>query len=93
MKAFGAFLDFFRAQKDALDFPPVIVMHSFSGAKDVITSLLKIPKIGSRFYFSFSTVINVHDDEPSKRLLESIAAGMLFLLKFITTSFVDTIQF
>jgi Tat protein secretion system quality control protein TatD with DNase activity len=81
VKAFGPIVDFLRSQKDAPNFPPVIVMHSFSGAKDMVECLRKIPKIGSRIYFAFSTVINVHDSAPSARLLDAIAAGMINDLK------------
>lgn len=40
----------------------------------MIQSLLKLPKIGSRFYFGFSTVINISNDTPSPKLIAAINA-------------------
>jgi Tat protein secretion system quality control protein TatD with DNase activity len=45
------------------------------GHKEMVNNLLKIPKLGRRFYFGFSTVINIHDTTgPSEKLVEAIKA-------------------
>ena len=55
-----------RATKDmtdafrlAEDLPPRIFMHSFGGSEDFMKQLIKMRKVGDRFYFGFSSVINL----------------------------------
>ncbi|XJO71034.1 hypothetical protein BDV3_000621 [Batrachochytrium dendrobatidis] len=48
----------FQHESDRLPFPPAIMMHSFTASKEIGQSLVKLPHIGSRFYFSFSTIVN-----------------------------------
>ncbi|KAJ3108854.1 hypothetical protein HDU97_010126 [Phlyctochytrium planicorne] len=39
--------------------PPGIMLHSFSGSMDILKAIMQYPApISSRFYFSFSTVVN-----------------------------------
>lgn len=40
----------------------------------MINSLLKLPKVGKRFYFGFSTIINVREPKPTQKLLDAIKA-------------------
>lgn len=48
--------------------PPCIMMHSFGGSEESIRSLTSIPMIGKRIYFSFSSTINVKEnDEPGRQ--------------------------
>lgn len=35
-----------------------VMLHSYGGSVDMITSFTKLPQVGDRFYFSFSSVIN-----------------------------------
>eukprot|EP01089_Gocevia_fonbrunei_P013975 TRINITY_DN3728_c0_g1_i1.p1 TRINITY_DN3728_c0_g1~~TRINITY_DN3728_c0_g1_i1.p1 ORF type:complete len:216 (+),score=37.86 TRINITY_DN3728_c0_g1_i1:33-680(+) len=42
------------------ELPPIIMMHSYGGSIEMMTSLLKLEKIlNTTFYFSFSSVINL----------------------------------
>uniref|UniRef100_A0A6B2LJY3 TatD related DNase n=1 Tax=Arcella intermedia TaxID=1963864 RepID=A0A6B2LJY3_9EUKA len=69
VQAHGWLFDFFRdIAKDktkAENLPPVL-LHSFTGSADMVTGLLKIPKVGKKFYFSFSAIINLTNS--SKKL-------------------------
>jgi TatD DNase family protein len=38
--------------------PPTIMLHSFSGSPDLARQLVRLPRIGDRLYFSFSSAIN-----------------------------------
>jgi Tat protein secretion system quality control protein TatD with DNase activity len=77
--AFGYLLDYFRimdkdfrlAKKTGGDFslPHSIMLHSFSGSSEISRQLLKLPEIGSRFYFSFSFLVN---GRGSKKMIEKI---------------------
>lgn len=48
--------------------PPAIMMHSFSGSVEMANCLLKLPHIGSRFYFSFSAVVNGRSNKFEQRI-------------------------
>jgi TatD DNase family protein len=60
----GIMLDYFKQldekyRKLKVDcVPPNIMMHSFSGSQEIAKALLQLKGIGSRFYFSFSYVVN-----------------------------------
>lgn len=51
--------------------PPTIMLHSFSASKEVLSSLVRLKTIGSRFYFSYSDIVN---GRTLKKSLERIAA-------------------
>lgn len=57
VRGYGHLADLFRKLSPE-DCPPKVMLHSFGGDVQVINQFVKIPKIGDRFYFSFSTVIN-----------------------------------
>ncbi|KAJ3311334.1 hypothetical protein HDV04_004142 [Boothiomyces sp. JEL0838] len=42
----------------ALPCPPSIMMHSFTASLEIAKQLIKLPRIGKRFYFSFSHFVN-----------------------------------
>jgi len=57
VRSYGHMQQMFRALKPE-NCPPKVMLHSFGGSSDMIAGFTKIPKIGNRFYFSFSHVIN-----------------------------------
>lgn len=56
VKATGDMTEIFRTA-EAL--PPKIFMHSFGGSEEFLRQLTKMKKYGDRFYFGFSSVINL----------------------------------
>eukprot|EP00842_Homolaphlyctis_polyrhiza_P006979 jgi/Hompol1/870/HPOL_004033-RA len=49
--------------------PPAIMMHSFTASPDIGRSLIKLPHIGPRFFFSFSSVVNARSSKFDERVL------------------------
>jgi TatD DNase family protein len=81
VQSHGYILDYFRQvdqqirrnKKTGLDTslcPPSIMLHSFSASSQISDALVKLPSIGSRFYFSFSHLVNSR----SPKCLERIKA-------------------
>ena len=60
-----------QRSSDHLPCPPTIMLHSFSASKEVLSSLVRLKTIGSRFYFSYSDIVN---GRTLKKTLERIAA-------------------
>jgi tRNA A37 threonylcarbamoyladenosine dehydratase/Tat protein secretion system quality control protein TatD with DNase activity len=56
VKATGDMMDIFR---NSAELPPRIFMHSFGGSEDFMKQLTKMKKFGDRFYYGFSSVINL----------------------------------
>ena len=56
VKATGDMQTMFR---QASDLPPRIYMHSFGGSSEFLRQLTTLKKYGDRFYFGFSSVINL----------------------------------
>ena len=56
VKATGDMTDIFRTAKEL---PPKIFMHSFGGSEEFLRQLTNMKKYGDRFYFGFSSVINL----------------------------------
>jgi TatD DNase family protein len=56
VRDFGALFDVLKVLVNA---PPAIAMHSYGGTKDMANSYMKLPKIGKRIFFSFSSCINM----------------------------------
>ena len=50
-------LDFFRALPPER-VPPKVMLHSFGGSVELLAAFVGLPRVGGRFYFSFSEVIN-----------------------------------
>ncbi|KAJ3275724.1 hypothetical protein HDV01_007191 [Terramyces sp. JEL0728] len=48
----------FKKSKLPLPCPPSIMMHSFTASLEIAKQLMKLPRIGKRFYFSFSHFVN-----------------------------------
>ncbi|KAI8927518.1 hypothetical protein BC831DRAFT_392205, partial [Entophlyctis helioformis] len=48
--------------------PPAIMMHSFTASPDIGRSLVRLPCIGSRFFFSFSMAVNARSKKFSERV-------------------------
>lgn len=48
--------------------PPAIMMHSFSGSHEIGQALTNLSVIGSRFYFSFSHLVNARSPKVEKRI-------------------------
>eukprot|EP00242_Pyramimonas_sp_CCMP2087_P006114 CAMPEP_0198198322 /NCGR_PEP_ID=MMETSP1445-20131203/1807_1 /TAXON_ID=36898 /ORGANISM="Pyramimonas sp., Strain CCMP2087" /LENGTH=329 /DNA_ID=CAMNT_0043867851 /DNA_START=457 /DNA_END=1446 /DNA_ORIENTATION=- len=57
VRCYGFLEQLFR-QMTPEECPSKIMLHSFGGSPDIIKGFTKIPKVGTRFYFSFSSVIN-----------------------------------
>jgi TatD DNase family protein len=58
-----------RAKKDpGYKMPPAIMLHSFSGSPDLAQQLVKLPRIGNRLYFSFSSLINGRSPKMMERI-------------------------
>lgn len=51
--------DMQRMFREASDLPPRIYMHSFGGSSEFLRQLTTMKKYGDRFYFGFSSVINL----------------------------------
>ncbi|KAJ3189431.1 hypothetical protein HDU85_003061 [Gaertneriomyces sp. JEL0708] len=49
-------------------FPPKFINHSYSGSVDIILQLVRLPRIGRRFYFSFSSAINSRSPKTLSRI-------------------------
>jgi Tat protein secretion system quality control protein TatD with DNase activity len=62
-------------EMDVAQCPPRVMLHSYGGSADTLRAFLKLPTVGSRFYFSFSHVINADKEKhtPTK-LLERLRA-------------------
>ncbi len=54
-------------KQDAL-VPPAIMIHSFSGSPDIAAQLIKLPRLGNRFYFSFSAFVNSRSNKMMDRI-------------------------
>ncbi|KAK9718481.1 Cut9-interacting protein scn1 [Basidiobolus ranarum] len=68
VQAHGYLLEYLRQLKPD-QFPPKIMLHSYSGSHEIIKAVLKLPKkVGSRFYFSFSKLVNLR----TKKLTDNI---------------------
>jgi len=74
VQAHGWLFDYFRAlgkqRKLAKQPIPNILLHSWSGSADMVAGLTRLPHIGSKFYFSFSSAINLNSG--SKKLEAAI---------------------
>jgi len=72
VQAHGWLFDFFRkySQDKTKTLPPVL-FHSYTGSADMVIGLIKMPKVGKMFYFSFSSVINLQNS--SKKLESAVA--------------------
>ncbi|ORX97329.1 Metallo-dependent hydrolase [Basidiobolus meristosporus CBS 931.73] len=68
VQSHGHLLDCFRQLKPE-EFPPKIMLHSYSGSHEIAKAFLKLPKkVGARFYFSFSKLVN----SKTKKLVDSL---------------------
>ena len=54
--------------------PTAVMLHSYGGSAESIRSLIHLPTIGSRLYFSFSTAINSLDNKQRQKAIERIRA-------------------
>lgn len=74
VRAYGHLADYFRALPPARC-PPKVMLHSFGGSPDMVTTFTKLPNgLGQRFYFGFSHVINSKANAVSEKLLARIRA-------------------
>ncbi|KAJ3368845.1 hypothetical protein HDU91_000226, partial [Kappamyces sp. JEL0680] len=60
----------FAKDGQELPCPPTIMLHSFSASSEILKALIKLPRIGDRFYFSYSHTVNARS---GKKTLEKIA--------------------
>jgi TatD DNase family protein len=80
VQAHGYILDYFRqvdqqirrnkkSGQNAALCPPSIMLHSFSASSQISDALVKLPSIGSRFFFSFSYLVNSRSPKCMERIL------------------------
>lgn len=74
-----------KATKDVSDIfrlspelPPRIFMHSFGGSEDFLRQLIKMKKVGERFYFGFSSVINLRSPK-TRAVIRAVPDNRLLL--------------
>lgn len=75
VKATRDMTDAFRL---ASELPPRIFMHSFGGSEDFLKQLIKMKKFGDRFYFGFSSVINLRSPK-TRSVIEAVPDDRLLL--------------
>ncbi len=61
----------FAKRNEPLPCAPSIMLHSFAASKEIMKALIQLPRIGSRFYFSYSHIVN---SRAGKKTLDKIAA-------------------
>ena len=74
VRAYGDMGDIFRARQT---FPPRVLMHSYGGTAAFLESLTRMKRWGPRFYFGFSSAVNLRSPKtedvvravPADRLL------------------------
>lgn len=63
VKATGVLFECVRkAAKEQRPLPPAIALHSYGGSPDMIKAFSKLKGVGGRFYFGFSSAINVRNN-------------------------------
>lgn len=72
VQVYGKVYEFFRSLAKSQDahVPPSIMLHSYSGSPEIASQLIRLPQIGPRFYFSFSSFVNAR----SPKMLDRIRA-------------------
>ncbi|KAJ3319019.1 hypothetical protein HDV06_006771 [Boothiomyces sp. JEL0866] len=58
----------FKKSNLALPCPPSIMMHSFTASLEIAKQLIKLPRIGKRFYFSFSHFVNARSPKSLEKI-------------------------
>ena len=61
VRAYGDMGDIFRAGQT---FPPRVLMHSYGGTAAFLESLTRMKRWGPRFYFGFSSAVNLAARRP-----------------------------
>lgn len=69
----GKMFDYFRSlnSEPLSSCPPSIMMHSFSGSVEIMQALCRLVNIGTRFYFSFSMLVNSRSMKFAKLIAEA----------------------
>lgn len=63
VKATGGLYEWVRnAAKEGRPLPPAIALHSYGGSPDMIKAFSKLKLVGRRFFFGFSSAINVRNN-------------------------------
>lgn len=75
VKATKDMSDIFRLSPEL---PPRIFMHSFGGSEDFLRQLIKMKKVGERFYFGFSSVINLRSPK-TRAVIKAVPDNRLLL--------------
>lgn len=75
VKAYGDVFDTLRSRSEN---PPKILMHSFGGTVGYLDSLVKMKKWGDRFYFGFSSVVNLQSPK-TKQVIASVPDDKLLI--------------
>ena len=82
VKAYGDAGDAFRARET---FPTKVLMHSYGGTAAFAEGLVRMKKWGSRFYFGFSSVVNLRSPKTAD-VIRAIPADRLVIESDLTSS-------
>jgi TatD DNase family protein len=82
VKAYGDAGDAFRARET---FPTKVLMHSYGGTAAFAEGLVRMKKWGPRFYFGFSSVVNLRSPKTAD-VIRAIPADRLVIESDLTSS-------
>mmetsp|Transcript_38278 Transcript_38278/g.50445 ORF Transcript_38278/g.50445 Transcript_38278/m.50445 type:complete len:335 (+) Transcript_38278:151-1155(+) len=68
VRAWGPLMEVL-SQKPPDQLPPAITLHSYTGSADFAQSLLRIPGVGERIYYGFSSSVNLRTPKNLPKLL------------------------
>eukprot|EP00959_Pyramimonas_sp_CCMP1952_P465773 9488906-Pyramimonas_sp.AAC.1 len=78
VRCYGHMAQLFRDLKPE-ECPPKVMLHSFGGSHEMIKGFIKLPKIGNRFYFSFSSAINATNLDKLVQRIQAVPDDRLLL--------------
>jgi len=77
VRSAGLLVDLFKSIS-LPEFPPKVMLHSFTGSSDSLKLLLRLPSKGDRLFFSFSSIIN-GDRSKSLEVIKAVPDDRLLL--------------
>ena len=83
VRAYGDAGDAFRERQTS--FPTKILMHSYGGTAAFVESLVRMKKWGPRFYFGFSSVVNLRSPK-TKDVIRAVPADRLVIESDLVSS-------
>ncbi|KAJ2712687.1 Cut9-interacting protein scn1 [Coemansia spiralis] len=79
VRAFGVLADALRDAEQRRTLPPRIMLHSYSGAPDMLQQVFFRGELGKRIYVSFSTVVNGRNRLKSMQCIRAAPAERLLV--------------